>query len=91
MLNRLLFVVSVILRASIPAAMAGRAMSRNAAKKKFSLAEHAAATAGIECRKDADVIDETPAAYKDIKQVMAAQSDLVEVVHTLKQVVCVKG
>src|SRR5207244_11035483 len=57
---------------------AGRAMSRNAAKKKFSLAEHAAATAGVECRKDADVIDETPAAYKDIKQVMAAQSDLVD-------------
>jgi tRNA-splicing ligase RtcB len=50
-----------------------------------------AATAGVECRKDAGVIDETPAAYKDIDAVMAAQSDLVEIVHTLKQVVCVKG
>ena len=49
------------------------------------------ATAGVECRKDEDVIDETPAAYKDIDAVMAAQSDLVEIVHTLKQVVCVKG
>ena len=50
-----------------------------------------AATEGVECRKDEDVIDETPAAYKDIDAVMAAQRDLVEVVHTLKQVVCVKG
>jgi tRNA-splicing ligase RtcB len=70
---------------------AGRAMSRNEAKKRFTLADHEAATAGVECRKDADVIDETPAAYKDIDAVMAAQSDLVDVVHTLKQVVCVKG
>lgn len=70
---------------------AGRAMSRTEAKKKFTVADHVAATAGIECRKDEDVIDETPAAYKDIDAVMAAQSDLVEVVHTLKQVVCVKG
>ena len=70
---------------------AGRAMSRTAAKKLFTLADHAAATAGVECRKDADVIDETPAAYKDIDAVMAAQADLVDVVHTLKQVVCVKG
>jgi tRNA-splicing ligase RtcB len=70
---------------------AGRAMSRGEAKRRFTLADHAAATAGVECRKDADVIDETPAAYKDIDAVMAAQSDLVEVVHTLKQVVCVKG
>ena len=70
---------------------AGRAMSRTEAKKRFTLADHAAATAGIECRKDADVIDETPLAYKDIDAVMEAQKDLVEVVHTLKQVVCVKG
>jgi tRNA-splicing ligase RtcB (3'-phosphate/5'-hydroxy nucleic acid ligase) len=70
---------------------AGRAMSRNEAKKRFSLEDHAAATAGIECRKDADVIDETPMAYKPIDQVMKAQEDLVEVVHTLRQVVCVKG
>jgi tRNA-splicing ligase RtcB len=70
---------------------AGRAMSRTEAKRRFSLAEHVAATAGVECRKDADVIDETPAAYKPIDAVMHAQRDLVEVVHTLKQVVCVKG
>ena len=56
-----------------------------------SLEEHIAATAHVECRKDADVIDETPAAYKDIDKVMAAQSDLVEILHTLRQVVCVKG
>ena len=70
---------------------AGRAMSRTAAKKRFSVEEHAAATAGVECRKDSGVIDETPMAYKDIDAVMAAQADLVEVLHTLKQVVCVKG
>ncbi|HVV88251.1 MAG TPA: RtcB family protein [Kofleriaceae bacterium] len=70
---------------------AGRAMSRGDAKRRFSVADHAAATAGIECRKDADVIDETPMAYKPIDAVMAAQDDLVEVVHTLHQVVCVKG
>jgi tRNA-splicing ligase RtcB (3'-phosphate/5'-hydroxy nucleic acid ligase) len=70
---------------------AGRAMSRGAAKKRFTLADHEAATAGVECRKDAEVIDETPGAYKDIEAVMAAQSDLVEVAHTLKQVLCVKG
>lgn len=70
---------------------AGRTMSRTQARKRFSLEDHAAATAGVECRKDADVIDETPAAYKDIDAVMAAQSDLVEIVHTLKQIVCVKG
>ena len=70
---------------------AGRAMSRNEAKRRFTLADHAAATAGVECRKDADVIDETPMAYKDIDAVMAAQSDLVDIVHTLRQVVCVKG
>lgn len=70
---------------------AGRKMGRNEAKKRFTVEDHAAATAGVECRKDADVIDETPAAYKDIDAVMAAQSDLVSIRHTLKQVVCVKG
>jgi tRNA-splicing ligase RtcB len=70
---------------------AGRAMSRNEARKRFTLEDHALATAGVECRKDAEVIDETPMAYKDIDAVMAAQRDLVEVVHTLKQVLCVKG
>ena len=66
-------------------------MSRTQAKKLVTLDEHIADTAGVECRKDTGVLDETPAAYKDIDAVMAAQSDLVEVVHTLKQVVCVKG
>lgn len=70
---------------------AGRAMSRAEARRRFSLADHEAATAGVECRKDADVIDETPMAYKPIDAVMEAQRDLVEVVHTLRQVVCVKG
>ena len=70
---------------------AGRTISRTAAKKRFSVADQVKATEGVECRKDADVIDEIPMAYKDIDAVMAAQSDLVEVVHTLKQVVCVKG
>lgn len=70
---------------------AGRVMSRTKAKKLVSMEEHLQATEGVECRKDKDVIDETPSAYKDIDKVMAAQSDLVEVVHTLKQVVCVKG
>ncbi len=70
---------------------AGRVMSRTAAKKLVSLSEHVQATEGVECRKDAGVIDETPAAYKDIDAVMAAQADLVEIVYTLKQVVCVKG
>jgi len=70
---------------------AGRVMSRNEAKRRFTLADHEAATEGVECRKDADVIDETPGAYKNIDEVMAAQTDLVDVVHTLKQVVCVKG
>ena len=70
---------------------AGRAMSRGEAKRRFSLDDHAKATEGIECRKDAAVIDETPGAYKPIDDVMAAQADLVEVVHTLRQVVCVKG
>lgn len=70
---------------------AGRAMSRAEAKRRFTLEDHAAATAHVECRKDAAVIDETPMAYKDIDAVMAAQADLVDVVHTLRQVVCVKG
>ena len=70
---------------------AGRKMSRTQAKKMFSLEDHAKATEGIACRKDAGVLDETPAAYKDIDAVMAAQADLVDVVHTLRQVVCVKG
>ena len=70
---------------------AGRTMSRTEARKRFTVEDHRLATAGVECRKDADVIDETPAAYKDIDAVMNAQRDLVEVVHTLKQVVCVKG
>lgn len=70
---------------------AGRVMSRTKAKKQFSIEDHARATAHVECRKDKDVIDETPMAYKDIDAVMAAQTDLVDVVHTLSQVVCVKG
>jgi len=70
---------------------AGRVMSRTRARKVFSLEDHAAATAGVECRKDEEVIDETPGAYKAIDDVMAAQADLVEIVYTLKQVVCVKG
>jgi tRNA-splicing ligase RtcB len=70
---------------------AGRAMSRTEARRRFTVEDHLADTAGIECRKDLAVIDETPKAYKDIDAVMAAQADLVEVVHTLRQVVCVKG
>ncbi|GAA4790295.1 RtcB family protein [Lysobacter hankyongensis] len=70
---------------------AGRVMSRTQAKKLISLDDHIAATAHVECRKDADVVDESPAAYKSIDVVMEAQQDLVEIVHTLRQVVCVKG
>ena len=70
---------------------AGRAMSRGAARRSFTLQDHQDATIGVECRKDEGVIDETPGAYKDIDAVMAAQTSLVDVVHTLKQVVCVKG
>jgi tRNA-splicing ligase RtcB len=70
---------------------AGRAMSRTEAKKRFSREDHARATDGVECRKDKDVIDETPAAYKPIDAVMEAQKDLVEIVYRLKQIVCVKG
>jgi tRNA-splicing ligase RtcB len=70
---------------------AGRRMSRGEAKRRITLEQHVAATAGVECRKDQSVIDESPAAYKSIEAVMAAQSDLVDVVETLRQVVCVKG
>jgi len=70
---------------------AGRVMSRTEAKRRVSMTEHLQATAGVECRKDENVIDETPSAYKPIEKVMEAQADLVEIVHTLKQVLCVKG
>jgi tRNA-splicing ligase RtcB len=70
---------------------AGRTMSRTEAKRRYTLADQLKATEGVECRKDANVIDEIPMAYKDIDAVMHAQRELVEVVHTLKQVVCVKG
>lgn len=70
---------------------AGRVMSRSAAKKKITIEDHVKATEGVECRKDEGMIDESPAAYKDIDNVMQSQTDLVEIVHTLKQVLCVKG
>ena len=70
---------------------AGRRMSRSQAKRQFSQSDLESQTAGVECRKDSGVIDEIPGAYKDIDAVMANQTDLVEVVHTLKQVLCVKG
>lgn len=70
---------------------AGRKMSRGKAKKKISLDDHLKATEGVVCRKDKDVIDESPGAYKSIEHVMKSQEDLVDIVHTLKQVVCVKG
>lgn len=70
---------------------AGRALSRTEARKRYSAADLRAQTVGVECRKDHNVVDELPAAYKDIDKVMEAQQDLVEVVHTLKQIVCVKG
>lgn len=70
---------------------AGRRMSRSEAKRRFTVEDHVRMTAGIECRKDEAVIDETPAAYKDIDLVMAAQADLVSVQHRLSQVLCVKG
>ena len=66
-------------------------MSRREANKTITLEQHVEATKGVECRKDEGVIDESPAAYKDIDAVMAAQSDLVKVKHTLKQIICVKG
>lgn len=70
---------------------AGRVMSRTKAKKSYSVEDHIKATAHVECRKDEGVIDETPMAYKDIDAVMEAQAELVDIVHTLRQVVCVKG
>jgi tRNA-splicing ligase RtcB len=70
---------------------AGRAMSRGQAKKRFTIEDHVLATVGVECRKDDGVIDETPGAYKRIEDVMSAQSSLVDVVHELKQILCVKG
>ncbi len=66
-------------------------MSRTQAKKRFTVEDQVRATAHVECRKDAEVIDEIPMAYKDIDAVMHAQRELVEVLHTLRQVVCVKG
>ncbi|WP_442888555.1 RtcB family protein [Accumulibacter sp.] len=70
---------------------AGRVMSRNEARRRFTVADQERTTAHVECRKDKDVLDEIPLAYKDIDAVMHAQRSLVEVVHTLRQVVCVKG
>jgi tRNA-splicing ligase RtcB len=70
---------------------AGRLMSRTKAKSRFTVEDQRRATAHVECRKDKEVIDEIPMAYKDIDAVMRAQQELVEVVHTLRQVVCVKG
>jgi tRNA-splicing ligase RtcB len=70
---------------------AGRLMSRNAAQKCFSVKDLESQTEGVICRKDKGVLDEIPGAYKPIDEVMANQADLVEVVHTLKQVLCVKG
>lgn len=70
---------------------AGRVMSRSKAKKEITLDDHIKATEGVECRKDAGMLDESPAAYKNIEDVMAAQTDMVEILHTLKQVMCVKG
>jgi tRNA-splicing ligase RtcB len=70
---------------------AGRVMSRSQAKRVFTVEDHIAATAGVECRKDKDVIDETPMAYKDLDAVMAAQKDLVKVKHTLTQLINIKG
>jgi tRNA-splicing ligase RtcB len=66
-------------------------MSRTRAKRSFTVADLRAQTAGVECRKDAGVLDEIPGAYKDIDRVLADQADLVEVVTELKQIVCVKG
>lgn len=70
---------------------AGRKMSRDAARRHFTVEDLVAQTQGVECLKNRSVLDEIPGAYKDIDQVMANQTDLVEVVHTLKQVLCVKG
>jgi tRNA-splicing ligase RtcB len=70
---------------------AGRTMSRTAAKKAFTVEDHVLATEGVECDKTEDTLDETPGAYKNIDDVMAAQSDLVRPLYTLKQFLCVKG
>ena len=70
---------------------AGRRMSRTQAKKNFTIEDLKTQTKGIECKKSGDVLDEIPGAYKDIDQVMANQADLVEVVYTLKQILCIKG
>lgn len=70
---------------------AGRAISRAEARRRFTVEDHVKATEGVECRKDAEVIDETPMAYKEIDAVMAAQADLVDVAHVLRQIICVKG
>lgn len=70
---------------------AGRVMSRTRAKREITMEQHVEATKHVECRKDINVIDESPAAYKPIEAVMAAQEDLVEIVHELRQIVCVKG
>jgi tRNA-splicing ligase RtcB len=70
---------------------AGRTMSRGEAMKKITLEQHAIDTSGVECKKDSSVLDESPSAYKDIDSVIAAQSDLIDVVAILKQIVCVKG
>jgi tRNA-splicing ligase RtcB len=70
---------------------AGRRMSRNKAKENITLEDHIKATEGVECRKDAGVLDESPAAYKNLDAVIAAETDLIEVVHTLKAILCVKG
>jgi tRNA-splicing ligase RtcB (3'-phosphate/5'-hydroxy nucleic acid ligase) len=70
---------------------AGRAMGRQEAKRRFTIEDHVRATEGVECHKGFEVLDETPGAYKNIDAVMEAQKDLVEIVHTLKQLVCVKG
>jgi tRNA-splicing ligase RtcB len=70
---------------------AGRRLSRGAAKRAYTMEDLERQTSGVECRKDTGVLDEIPGAYKDIDAVMAAQTDLVEVVHTLKQVMCIKG
>ena len=70
---------------------AGRRLSRGQAKRQYTTADLARQTAGIECRKDAGVLDEIPGAYKKIDEVMANQRDLVEIVAELKQVLCVKG
>ena len=70
---------------------AGRSMSRGEAKKRISIEDHAKATMGIECRQDVDVLDESPAAYKNIDHVMTAQHELVDILHTLRQFICIKG